>query len=214
MLANSDKIENLIKIVNHEAWIELGDGRAYLKWGHFPEIDGKLDPLSITRAFAVANGFTKPVVVGMDKDSSAKGGIFLEFEEADALAVEYDKGIYTLTSDGKWIFGRSVPPKYSVEEVRHILGFAKAYLSDDVRPLGLEFELMPDNIDDEVVVEILFRGKPVEGKIKLRNSEGSFEFNAGDVVKLAKGVNVLSARFVDEVGYVKRSMVTTLTVLR
>ena len=54
----------------------------------------------------------------------------------------------------------------------------------------------------------------MEGKIKLRNSMGSFEINSGDVVELAKGVNVLSARFVDEFGSVKRSMVTTLTVLR
>jgi len=210
-------MKDLIKIVNHEAWIEIGSGRAYLKWGHYPNVDGKLDPLSITRVFAVAGGITKPVVVGMDKDSSANGGLFLEFDEADALAVEYDKGIYTLTEDGKWIFGRGIPPKYAVKEVRHILGFAKVYLSDNIVPLGLELELMPDGTDDEISVQILFRGKPVAGKVKLRNSEGSFELEgdeSGVKLKLAKGVNVLSARYVDELGSVKRSMVTTLTILR
>ncbi len=209
-------MDDIIKIVNHEAWIEIGNGRAYLKWGHYPEVDGKLDPLSITRAFAVAEGTAKPVIVGMDKDSSAKGGLFLEFDEADAVAVEYDRGVYTLTEDGKWIFGRSVPPKYSVKEVRRILGFAKVYLDDNIVPLGLELELMPDRIGDEMTVQILFRGKPVAGKVRLRNSDGSFEFDAdeGAKLKLAEGVNVISARYVDELGFVKRSMVTTLTILR
>ncbi|MCD6492681.1 MAG: hypothetical protein J7K36_02605 [Archaeoglobaceae archaeon] len=46
--------ENIIKLVNHEAWIECQQrGRAYLKWGHLPETDGKLDPKSIKRAFVI-----------------------------------------------------------------------------------------------------------------------------------------------------------------
>jgi hypothetical protein len=143
----------------------------------------------------------------------------LEFDEAEALAVEYDRGIYTLTEDNKWIFGRSVPAKYKVKERRHILGFAKVYLSDEIEPLGLELELMPDKIDDKVRVQILFRGKPIAGKIKLRNANGITEFDAdenGAILKLAEGVNLISARYVDEmsVGVDVRSLVTTLTILR
>jgi len=143
----------------------------------------------------------------------------LEFDEAEALAVEYDRGIYTLTEDNKWIFGRFTPAKYKVKERRHILGFAKVYLSDEIEPLGLELELMPDKIDDKVRVQILFRGKPIAGKIKLRNANGITEFDAdenGAILKLAEGVNLISARYVDEmsVGVDVRSLVTTLTILR
>jgi len=212
-------MEDLVNIVNHEAWIEPGEGRAYLKWGHYPEVDGKLDPLSIVRAFSVSGGTVRPIIVGIDKESSAKGGLFLEFDEAEALAVEYDRGVYTLTEDNKWIFGRSVPVKYKVRERRHILGFAKIYLGDKVEPLGLELELVPDKIADEVRVQIMFRGRPIAGKIKLRNSNGVIEFDAdenGAILKLAKGVNVISARYIDElaVGVDVRSLVTTLTILR
>ncbi len=206
----------LLHLVNHEAWIEV-NSRAYLKWGHYPEIDGKLDPLSIVRAFAIANGTVKPVAIGLDKESSAKGGLFLEFDEAEALAVEYDRGIYTLTEDNKWIFGRHVPSKYKVREKRHILGFAKIYLDKNIEPLGLELELMPDKIDDEVRVQILFRGEPIAGKIKLRNASGIIETDAneeGAILKLNNGVNVISTRYVDEGIDVHRSLVTTLTILR
>ncbi len=192
-----------LEVVNHEVWFEVHDGRVLLKWGHFPETDGKLDPVCITRAFAVSGGVVKPVIVGIDRDSSARGGLFLEFEEAEALAVEYDRGIYSLTNDGKWIFGRT--NRYQVREVRHILGSAK--MGDGV--LGLELEIV-----ERDGYEVLFRGKPVDVRIRLRNSEGSFEFEPGEEVGLANGINVLSARYVDDTGFVRRSLVTTLTVVR
>ncbi len=212
----STRFDGLLGIVNHEAWIEV-DGRAYLKWGHYPEVDGKLDPMCIVRAFAVFEKRISPVVVGTDRDASLKGALFLEFEEAEALAVEYDRGIYTLTEDNKWIFGRHVPPRYKVKERRQILGFAKTYLGDKIEPLGLELELMPDKIDDEIRVQILFRGRPIAGKVKLRNTNGVFEFDAdenGAILKLSKGLNVISARYVDEGVDFLRNLVTTLTVSR
>ncbi len=192
----------LLEIVNHEVWLEPSDGRVLLKWGHYPETDGKLDPVCITRAFT---DVFRPAVVGIDKDSSAKGGLFIEFEDAKALAVEYDRGIYSLTSDKKWIFGRTVPPNYCVEEARHILGSAKVHLDGRVRQLSLELE---------IVDKVLFRGKPVYADIKLRNSEGTFKLENLKDAEFAEGINVLSARYVDEAGYVKRSIVTTLTVVR
>ncbi len=207
------------ELINHEVWIEPDGERVLLKWGHYPEVDGKIDPLSITRAFAFVNGVCKPVTIGIDRNSSAKGGLFLEFEEAEALAVEYDRGFYTLTDDGKWIFGRYVPPNYGVKERRQILGFAKTYLNDEIVPLGLELEIMPEDVDDEVVVRLLFRGKPVGGVIKLRNSSGVTEFKAekdGVTLNLTEGLNVISGKFVDcnAVGVDFRSLVTTLTILR
>ncbi len=198
--------DDLLEVVNHEVWFEPYNGRIVLKWGHYPRVDGKFDPLCITRAFALADGKVTPVFVGLDK--STKDGLFVEFEEANALAIEYDRGLYSLTSDGKWIFGRNVPAKYSVEEVRHVLGFAKIHLDSDVKPLGLELEIALNG-----GVEVLFRGELIDAKVKLRNSKDSFELEAGDKVEFADGVNVLSARFVDDLGFVRRSLVTTLTVL-
>ncbi len=196
--------DDLLEVVNHEVWFEPRNGLV-LKWGHYPNVDGKLDPLCITRAFSLANGKVMPVFVGLDR--SIKDGLFVEFE-GEAVAVEYDRGIYSLTSDGKWIFGRRVPSNRSIEEVRHILGFAKVYLDGDIKPLGLELEIMLNE-----GVEVLFRGELVDTKVKLRNAKGTFEFEAGEKVQFVEGVNVLSARFVDDLGFVKRSLVTTLTVL-
>ena len=196
-----------IELVNHEVWFEY-DGVLVLKWGHFPNVDGKIDPLCITRAFALANGKVKPAFVGLGKSLN---GLFVEYEgEVDAVAIEYDRGIYSLTDDGRWFFGRRVPSNCRVEEVRHILGFAKVHFGE-VKPLGLELEIVLDGSEGEGV-KVLFRGKPVDAKVKLRNTEGTFELDAEEI-RFAEGVNVLSARFVDDLGFVKRSLVTTLTVL-
>jgi hypothetical protein len=215
-------MEDLLRIINHEAWIELDNGRAYLKWGHYPEVDGKLDPQSIIRAFAIVGRRVLPVVIGMDKESSAKGALFLEFEKADVLAVEYSRGVYTLTEDKKWIFGRNVPAKYDVKETRLILGFAKMHLSDEAELIGLELELLSDKVktrkDEKINVQLFFRGEPVKGKIKVRNAKGVSEIDIeedGCDIVLARGINVISARYIDEtaVGVDKRSLVTTLTIL-
>jgi len=106
--------EEIIRLVNHEVWIECEIDRAYLKWGHLPETDGKLDPKSIKRAFVVdPDGNEKAIVVGSDKEASSKGALFLEFNaEKDGLyliAVEYDRGIYSVTEGNKWIFGEKKP---------------------------------------------------------------------------------------------------------
>jgi len=199
-----DKMEEVINIVNHEAWIEVEDGKGYLKWGHYPEVDGKLDPQSIVRAFAVAGDRILPVFIGIEKES-----LLLEFEEAEVLVVEWDRGIYALTEDNKWFYRRA-PGK--VKERRWILGFAKVYLSDNIKPVGTELEIIPNGNK----IEVLFRGKPINCKIKVRNSKGTFEFNSGEEIELAEGINVISARYIDEltVGADKRNLVATLTIRR
>lgn len=216
MMKNDKTAEDVIKLINHEAWIEV-DGRAYVMWGHYPKVDGKLDPSMIRRAFAVHECRFYPVFIGKDREASERGGIFLEFEKADAIAIEYDIGIYTLTEDNKWIFGKVSDSKYKVKETRWILGFASVHLKDP-KPLGLEFEIVPRDVKGRVVeVELLFRREPISGKVKVSNSEGSFEVEVDGraEIEVEKGVNVISARHIDELvfGVDKRHLVTTLTVL-
>ncbi len=201
--------DDILEVVNHEVWFEFRNGLV-LKWGHYPDVDGRLDPLCITRAFSLANGKVMPVFVGLDR--SIKDGLFVEFE-GEAVAVEYDRGIYSLTSDGRWIFGRKVPLNRSIEEMRHILGFAKVHLDNEVKALGLELEMDLDGGIEGGRVEVLFRGESVDTNVKLRNAGGAFEVKTGEKVEFAKGVNVLSARFVDDLGFIKRGLVTTLTIL-
>ena len=217
MIKNDKIAEDVIKLVNHEAWIEVDDDRAYVMWGHYPKIDGKLDPSRIRRAFAVYECRFLPVVIGRDKEASRRGGLFLEFEKADALAIEYDAGIYTLTEDNKWIFGKVSDPRYKVKETRWILGFASVHLRNP-KPLGLELEIVPSDVKEKVVeVELLFRGKPISGNLKVSNFEGSFEveINGKAEIEVARGVNVISARYIDELafGVDKRHLVTTLTII-
>ncbi|AGK60936.1 hypothetical protein Asulf_00931 [Archaeoglobus sulfaticallidus PM70-1] len=113
--------EEVLKLVNHEPWIECEENRAHLKWGHYPETEGMLDPLSIKRAFVIDSDGEKPVVVGRDNESSQKGGLFLEFEAEKPymVGVELDRGIYSITDDNKWIFGdRRLASGYNIRETR------------------------------------------------------------------------------------------------
>jgi uncharacterized GH25 family protein len=210
--------DEILKLVNHEAWIEV-ENRGYLMWGHHPKTDGKLDPCKIKRAFATYNGCFLPVVIGRDKSASERNALFIEFEKADAIAVEYDSGIYTLTEDGKWLFGKVNDPKYRVVETRWFLGFASVHLSNP-KPLGLEFEIVPRDVDIEegkvLSVDVLYRGKPVPCVLKVSNSNGTsqIETDGKAEIEVSSGVNVLTARYIDDLvlGVDKRHLVTTLTI--
>ncbi|RLI73167.1 hypothetical protein DRO97_08000 [Archaeoglobales archaeon] len=231
--------ENIIKLVNHEAWIECQQrGRAYLKWGHLPETDGKLDPKSIKRAFVIdAEGNEKAMVVGSDKEASSKGGLFLEFnaekEGVYTIAVEYDRGIYSVTEDNKWIFGEKsyvASLGYTVKESRWICGFAKAYAIvgdyEDRVTAGLEFEIIGDikkfKSGDKIKVQLFFRDNPVKGEVNARaNGKHAVietDSNGFAEIELVDGLNVISARYVDEMTKIagvcdKRSITTTLAIV-
>lgn len=222
-----------LKLVNHEAWIGYGDDRAYLKWGHFPETDGKLDPNSIKRAFTIdPGGNEKAIVFGSDKVSS-KGALFLEPKEKGLIAIEYDRGIYSVTKDNKWVFGEKKYVSslgYSVKESMWMYGFAKAYNIDEVCekvPMaGFELEIVPEVIrkfkaGDKLGIQLLFRDNPVEGEIGIRDSSGKRVVKTDEKgfteIKLEKGVNVISGKYIDEMAkipgvYDKKYMVTTLTI--
>jgi len=100
-MRNSQYYVALPKFANHEAWIEYdapvkaGVVRAYLKWGHYPETDGRLDLLAITNVYvrkeagsAGPRMFTVPVI-GFDHGAASKGGLFIEF-------VTESPGVYAL----------------------------------------------------------------------------------------------------------------------
>ena len=223
--------EVVLKIVNHDAWIECNK-RAYLKWGHYPETDGKLDPQNIKRAIVIDPKGERMAIVGTDKDATSKGGLFLEFnaEEPYLVGAEYDRGIYSVTEDGKWVFGEKkfvANMGYKIEESRWLIGFAKAYVArEETKPAlaRFEFEIVPDAIKqfkagDKIRILLLFRGKAVEGKVKVRSGEEIKEFSVKDSVEieLSKGVNVISSRYEDETPIPgvcdKRNLASTLTVI-
>jgi hypothetical protein len=220
--------EEILKLVNHEPWIECEENRAYLKWGHYPKTEGKLDPLCIKRAFVIDLSGEKPVVVGSDKESSSKGGLFLEFEadELYMVAVELDKGIYSVTDDNKWIFGdRRIAANYNVRETRWLKGFAKAYVGkSETKPFtaGFEFEIVPEVVksfkaEDKLKVQLIFREKAVNGVLNVGTKDGVEEITADGFaeVTLKEGVNLMFARYVDEMPtgtYDKRNLTSTLTL--
>ncbi len=228
--------EEILKLVNHEPWIEYDGKRAYLKWGHYLDTDDKLDPKTIKRAFVIGpDGIERPVAVGRDKGS--KDGLFLEFntenEGVYTVVVEYDKGVYTVTADNKWIFAEKIFAArlgYEVKESRWICGFVKTYVvvgNTVIRPEPrLELELVPEvvrnfNAGDRVKVGLFFRGKPTGGIIKQITGEGVREYETASgfaEIELVNGVNVVAARYVDEVAKIagvcdKRNMTATLTFI-
>ena len=229
--------KSLLQLVNHEAWIECSSsGRAYLKWGHFPKIDGKLDPKSITKAFVIYPDRNKiPLIIGTDRVASSEGGLFLEFKaESDGIytiAAEYDRGIYTITEDNKWIFGEKGYVKemgYTAKESRWICGFAKTYFIageyEDNIAAGLELEIIPEVVKkfrdgEKMRFQVLFRGEPVRETVNVRTKNGLLTIetdnNGFAEIELLRGANVISARYVDETVRIcdKRNLTTTLTII-
>ncbi len=223
MIETSMLSEEIIRIANHEAWIERKSG-FYLKWGHYPSTDGKLDPRCV-RAFAICSDGRKPVAVGFDGESSRIGGLFLEFASQPlAVVAEYDRGVYSVTKDGKWVFGDRFSASamgYEVLESRWICGIAKIHIAT-ASPLGLEFEIVPDSTNygpgDIMRVQLLFRGSPVSGELSVRNSSDTFTVKANGFaeIELEEGVNVVAARYVEEIrspSVDRRSITTTLSVV-
>ncbi len=223
----------IAKLVNHEAWIEISNGRAYLKWGHYPKTDGKIDPKLIRRASVIdSDGREHALAIGSDKDSTSKESLFLEFdaEKDGTIAVEYDRGIYSLTEDNKWVFGEKsyvASLGYAVKEARLICGFAKSYIAKRERtdaPI-FEFDIVPEVVKkfedgDKIGVNIFFRNKPTEAKLNLKNIRGHKAIEAENgyaEIELVRGLNLISAKYIDEKSKIagvfdKRSITTTLTI--
>jgi hypothetical protein len=72
--------EEVLELVNHEPWIECEENRAYLKWGHYPETEGMLNPKSIRRTFVTdLDGNGEALVIGSGREAPPNGSLFLEF---------------------------------------------------------------------------------------------------------------------------------------
>ena len=226
------RIEELINLVNHELWIEYEDNRAYLKWGHYPKTDGRLDPLSIKRAFVLeSNGVVSPAVIGFDEETYVKKqALFLEFRASKPflIGVEYDRGLYTVTKDGKWVFGGKTIASmlYRVEETRWIVGYSKTYVVEEPwenPPIaGFELEIVPTvakvfRAGEKALLRVLYRGKPVKTVLTHTSQSRAEQIMCEGVCEatIEKGVNVFTARYVDETPtgvYDKRHIISTLTL--
>lgn len=181
-----------VQLVNHEAWFEhpgrLGPGkvRLYLKWGHYPRTDGKID-FSIIKKITVDS---KEAVVGIDKDSSSKGALFVEAFVAEGLhkaVLEYDKGVFTKTVDGKWL---PYPPQkaeelgYEPAQSFRVVGKAVSYFvsgeAEGSPKPGEGLELVPSTpvagLCERVAVTVFKDGRPLSNvKVLVSYPDGSDE---------------------------------------
>ena len=182
-------------LVNHELWMEEHGGKVYLMWGHYPKTDGRIDPRCITM---IVTDDMSPAYLGVDKR-----GMFVE-TNGNSIGVVYDRGVYVRVGES-WYFGE-VP--YRGEAVR-VIGFS-TYHRKEVRRVGLELELTLSG--DRVLA--FYRGKEVDGVVKVSNGNGTGEVRVGNRVELAEGINVLTFRITEHLFPVKRCLVATLTVRR
>gem|GEM_PF-758139 len=215
----------MLNIVNHHLWFDDmywhdDHVRILLKWGHYPEVDGKIEP-KIFEKLTIIDDLGREVShqVGIDKDSSSKGGLFLEFKveknRAYTIAVTYDRGIYSKTRDGKWCFGdkRSVQVKgYQIDEAYRLRGCAKTHISTGMsefhlKPLGLDFELyLPTfknfHVGDEIELKVLYEGTSLPNiDVNVRTRSGVKSFRSDDEgyvkFKLEDKVTVITSTFRD-----------------
>lgn len=96
--------------INHEAWIEDAGDRLLIRWGHYPRVDGRLDPHLVVLTLArVEDRWVAglPLVHEEDALSVRKPG------RLEALLVYYRRGPFSKTRSGLWVYGDG----YSVEKL-------------------------------------------------------------------------------------------------
>ncbi len=180
-----------LRVVNHELWMEERGDLIYLMWGHYPNVDGRIDPLCIRE---IRTDDLTPAYLGMDGE-----GVFIE-TKAKSVGVVYERGFFVKVG-GRWYF-REVPYK---GEALKVVGFS-TYHRGEVKRLGLELEI---TVEDGKIF-VYHRGKVLDGVVKIRCEEGELEVRTGERVDL-KGLNVITFRTVEDTCPVKRSLVSTLT---
>ncbi len=203
----------MIELVNHEAWFESGEGRLYVKWGHYPRTDGKIDFCIIKRA--EVDG--KKALIGIDKDSSSKGAIFMEPFPSSYALLEYNKGTFTKTRDGKWLpMGAEEARSVGLEAERSytIVGRAVIYFSEP-KAFGDGLELVPSKgtarLCEEVEVEVLKDGSPVEAEISVAYPDGKAELGKLSKFKVPVRTKIVVVKAVYENDGVRH--VSTLTLV-
>ena len=156
----------------------------------------------IRRAFAVNSNVRFPLAINFDDNE-------LMFSHADAVGVEYDGGIYTKNSE-RWLVGRHDG------EICRIYGFSKTYLSDSFEPLGFKLEVTPvDLSENSVKVEVTYNGEPAMCELKVRNGDRLtliFMDNYREKIELKKGLNVITAKYVERFDKFSRCLLSTLTI--
>ena len=224
---------HLIELINHHAWIEHGDvrsglSRLYVKWGHYPETDGKMEPSIVKDLIVKVNGIEVPAVIGIDKDSSARSSLFLEFPAKEGvyeIFLKYERGVFTVTANGSWVYGdynRAKSVGYDLAYSVTVEGVAKTYLSSEglakgaFKPLGKGLELTPLSLEcPKARILVTLNGKPLKTEI-MHVHDGGKESVEGDKVdvELGPGFNVLLAKADLKEGDLQRRRIASTLTLR
>lgn len=186
-----------IMLVNHQLWVEhegfydRGVVKAFLKWGHYPEAEGKLDPATIRNAIVIdPKGRRVEPAIGMDPDASSRTALFLEFNAMEPglylVGISYSRGVYSIVGDRRWCYGTraSVQSRgYDVSEAILLNGVAKTYIlveTDEAKskPIGLDLELSTPrvkrfSVGDRIPVAVNYMGRPLANtRLMIRMQKG------------------------------------------
>jgi len=132
--------------INHEAWIEPQGDKLLVRWGHYPEVDGRIDPHVIREVMVIGDDVYNPIVFVHKKDAlrlAWPGG------EAKFAFLHYTRGPFTKTRN-EWIYGDKCSTERVFGEANESLiieGFAVysrslESLIDEVLPKSLQPELI------------------------------------------------------------------------
>lgn len=217
---------------NHYAWFERSNGLLIVKWGHYPKVDGRIDPRIVTTFVAVDSKARRLFpLLAFSERASAVGGLEVllgKLVEGDyTVGLAYDRGVYAVTEDGKWVYGGRASVEamgFRVREVRRLLGFAKTHFSvgggapRNLQVLGFDLEIVLkdyDPLEKKAKVVTVFRGAPVDVDIEFHSVNGRSVVRSGSSVQLSKGLNLFVAKFVERVNAVDYDvlhLVSTLTL--
>ncbi len=91
----------MVVSVNHEAWIEPSERGLLVRWGHYPRVDGRLDPHVVRSVVVIGEERYIPVLFVHEKEALRlvwRGGA------AHAAVLWYTRGPFTKIR-GEWVYG-------------------------------------------------------------------------------------------------------------
>jgi len=162
-------------MARHNIWIQCARAaakgeavRCYLYYGHYLEPDGQAEAARVR--WWVAAPSREPEALRPAASGQALAAAFTpDTHGVYTLLATYDRGLFTVTRDGRWLPGAAAHPGEEVARTVELCYFAKRLVFVDATEpwpgsFAQELEIVPFKPErDELTVLVQHRGRPLPG---------------------------------------------------